>query len=92
MSGSRRANGANWVKHRIDAAAPSGRPTPPIVFDENRPDQPAEPLGFLIVKIAGQAERMAAGVDELLQRIGALRRVSDDGDAGAGPNLGDPGP
>ena len=63
-----------------------------IVLGEDRADQPAETLGLLVVQIAGQAERMAAGVDELLQRVGALRGIADDGDAGAGPDLGDAGP
>jgi hypothetical protein len=62
---------------------PLRRPTAAIVFGENGTDQPAKPLGFLVVQIAGQAERVAPGVDELLQRIGALRGIADDGDAGA---------
>ena len=44
------------------------------------------------MQIAGQAKGMAAGVDELLQRIGALRGVAEHGDPGTGPNLGDAGP
>ena len=35
------------------------------------------------MQIAGQAERMAAGIDELLQRLGALEGIADNGDAGA---------
>ena len=35
---------------------------------------------------------MAAGVDELLQRVGALRGVADHRDAGARPHFGDAGP
>src|SRR5882757_1763396 len=85
---SSRANGANWRKHRIDAVAPLRRPAAPIVLGEDGTDQPAETLGLLIVQIAGQAERMAASIDELLQRIRALRGIADDGDAGARSNLG----
>ena len=68
------------------------RPPAAIFLSQNRPDQPAKPLGLLVVQIAGQAERVTAGIDELLQRIGALGGVADHGDAGAGANLGDPGP
>src|SRR6266850_5342944 len=68
------------------------RPPATIVLGENRTYQPAEALGLLVVQIAGQAERMAAGIDELLQRLGALDGIADHGDAGAGANLGDAGP
>jgi hypothetical protein len=44
------------------------------------------------MQIAGQAERMAAGVDELLQRISALGGIADHGNPGAGPDAGDAGP
>ena len=44
------------------------------------------------MQIAGQAERMTAGIDELLQRIGALDGIADDGDAGARTDLGNAGP
>ena len=35
---------------------------------------------------------MAAGVDELLQRIGALGGIADDGNPRARADLGDAGP
>ena len=35
---------------------------------------------------------MAAGVDELLEGVGALLGIADHRDAGAGPHLGDAGP
>ncbi|MBR1189424.1 hypothetical protein [Bradyrhizobium sp. AUGA SZCCT0160] len=54
----------------------------PIVLGEDGADHPAETLGLLVVQLAGQAERMAASIDELLQRIRALRGIADDGDAG----------
>ena len=44
------------------------------------------------MQIAGQAERVAAGVDELLQGRRALLGIADDGDAGAGAYLCDAGP
>src|SRR5690242_2682911 len=68
------------------------RPPAAIVLGENGTDQPAETFGLLIMQIAGQAEGMAAGIDELLQRIGALDGIADDGDAGARTDLGDAGP
>src|SRR5829696_3124739 len=68
------------------------RPPAAIILGENGPDQPAETLGLLVVQIAGQAEGMAAGIDELLQRVGALGGIADDGDAGAGAYFCDAGP
>ena len=53
----------------------------PIALGEDRPDQPAETLGFLVVQIAGQAERMATCIDELLQRVRTLRGIADDSDS-----------
>ena len=44
------------------------------------------------MQIAGEAEGMAAGVDELLQRIGTLLGIADDRDAGAGADFCDAGP
>ena len=58
------------------------RPSAAIVLGQNGPDQPAEAFGLFVVQIAGQAERMAAGIDELLQRVGALCGIAHDGDAG----------
>ena len=74
------------------SALASSRPPAAIVLGQNGPDQPAEALGLFVVQVAGQAEGMAAGVDELLQRVGALRGIADDGDAGAGADFCDPGP
>src|SRR6056297_110694 len=51
-----------------------------------------EALGFGIMQIAGQAERMAANVDVALQHIGTLLRIADDTDAGAGPGFRQPAP
>src|SRR5438105_14514009 len=59
------------------------RPPAAIFLGQNGPDQAAEALGFLVMQIAGQAEGMTAGTDELLQRVGALGGIADDGDAGA---------
>src|SRR4051794_12873391 len=90
--GSWRAIGASSLKPQIEAAWASGRPAAAVVFGENGTDQAAETLGLLVVQIAGQAERVAAGVDELLQRVGALLRVADDGDAGARSDFCNAGP
>src|SRR3954447_19592677 len=68
------------------------RPPAAIFLGEKGPDQPAETLGLLVMQIAGQTERMATGIDELLQRVGALDGVADDGNAGARTDLGDAGP
>src|SRR5215207_3749453 len=68
------------------------RPPAAIVLGEDGTDQPAETLSLLVMQIAGQAEGMAAGIDELLQRVGALDGITDDGDAGARTDLGDAGP
>src|SRR5450631_4011869 len=77
--------------HARSAAALRRQPAA-IVLGEYRAYQPAEALGLLVVQVAGQAKRMAAGVDELLQCVSALRRIADDGDPGAGPDAGDAGP
>ena len=82
-----RCDTANYWPARAYAAN-----TAAIVLRQDRADQPAETLGLLVVQIAGQAERVAAGVDELLQRVGALRGIADHGDAGARTHLGDAGP
>src|SRR6266480_881995 len=74
------------------AAATSRRQPAAIVLGEDRANQPSEALGLLVVQIAGQAERVAAGIDKLLQGAGALRGIADHGDAGARPHPGDAGP
>src|SRR3979411_2433245 len=88
------ANGARWRKHRIDGCrrAISCRPPATVVFGKDGADQPAKTFGLLVVQIAGQAERMAAGVDEMLQRVGALDGVADHRDPGARPDFCDTGP
>ena len=76
--------------HRSMAAAANPalrRPTAAIILGQNGPDQAAKTLGLLVVQIAGQAEGVAAGIDELLQRVGALCGITDHGDAGAGAIL-----
>ena len=65
----------------MSASTPLRHQAVPIVLGEDRPDQPAETLGLLVVQIAGQAERMAACIDELLQRVRTLRGIADDSDA-----------
>src|SRR3954465_1810550 len=75
-----------------DLASALRRPPVAVLLGEDGADQPAKPLGLLVVQIAGQAEGMAAGVDELLQRVGALLGIADDRDTGAGPDFGDAGP
>src|SRR5436190_24388956 len=67
------------ASHFSGSCSRLGRPAVTIVFGEDGTDQPAEALGLLVVQIAGQAERMAAGFDELLQRLGALGGIADDG-------------
>ena len=72
--------------HRSMAAAANPalrRPTAAIILGQNGPDQAAEALGLLVVQIAGQAERMAAGIDELLQCVSALWGITDHGDPDA---------
>ena len=63
-----------------------------IVLGEDGADQPAEALGLRVVQIAGQAKRMATGIDELLQCVSALPGVANDGDPGTRPDPGDAGP
>src|SRR6202171_3188614 len=63
-----------------------------IGLGEDWPDHPSETLGFLVMQIARQAKRMTAGIDELLQCVGALPWVADHRDPGAGPHPGDAGP
>jgi len=65
----------------MSASTPLRHQAVPIVLGEDRPDQPTEALGLLVVQIAGQAERMAACIDELLQRVRTLRGIADDSDA-----------
>jgi len=78
--------------HPIRHGVTYNRQPAAIVLGEYRADQPTEALGLLVVQIAGQAERMAAGADELLQGVSALRGIADHGDAGARPHAGDAGP
>ena len=80
------------VSHRIRSVTALRRQPATIVLGEYRADQPTVALGLLVVQIAGQAERMAAGVDELLQDVSALRGIADHGNPGARPHAGDAGP
>ena len=70
------------VSRRIRSATALRRQPAAVVRGEYRADQPTEALGLLVVEIAGQAERMAAGIDELLQCVSALRGIADDRDPG----------
>ena len=71
------------VSRRIRSAMALRRQPAAIVLGEYRADQPAETLGLLVVQIAGPAERMAAGIDELLQCVSALWGITDHGDPDA---------
>src|SRR3546814_20012626 len=64
----------------------AGGHAPRVPLREERAHEPGEALGLGVVQIARQAEGVAAEVDELLQRTGALLRVADDGDASSRPN------
>src|SRR5713226_1943281 len=76
----------------VGSAAALRRQPAAIVLGENRADQTPEALGLFVVQIAGQTKRMTAGVDELLQGVGALRGIADHRDPGARADAGDASP
>src|SRR6478736_1340224 len=63
-----------------------------IVRSQDRAEQPPETLRLLVMQIAGQTERMAAGVDELLQHVGALDGIADHRNPSARTDFRDPRP
>src|SRR3954447_8199170 len=63
-----------------------------IAVAQDRHHPFTEALGLLVVQVAREAERVAAEIDEVLQRRRALLGRADDGDARTGPHLGDAGP
>src|SRR4029078_1516933 len=67
------------IRSSFGQRRPSRGPAIAVVFGEDGSDQPAEPFGLRVMQIAGQAERVAAGVHDSPPGVAAFGGVVDDG-------------